>query len=888
VLAALLLTIGGLVSIAVFGVIGALAAGLPDPAQLETITFDQPTVVYDRSGKVELARFQREARRVITWEEVPHLVADATTTAEDRTFWENGGFDPGAIASAIGESLRGSGERGASTVTQQLVRARLLPEEYTAPGADKYLRKVLELIQSARLTDAFPGEQGKQRIMTAYLNEIYYGHDAYGIAAAASIYFGVNDLAKLTPAQAALLAGLAKSPSSSDPYRYAVADANGRLVVPKDAPPVVRRDWILQNMASSRWTHLTADQLQQALAEPVVLVGDLPVQMRAPHFDWQVRTQLEQILGGADKVETGGYKVVTSLDWTMQQSAEKWVRAALIAPNLDKKSYAAMLDELKIPKNERRWIANLRGKDLHNGALVAIDYRTGDVLAYVGSADYFRDDLSSPKFSPKYDVAGIGARQPGSAFKPVLYATAFETHALTPGSLLLDITTQFDAKAKWAPRDADYGDRGPVLVRDALQYSLNVPAIRALERTGSGPVADVADRLGLQFAGGRKAFLQAGLAGAIGTVEVRPLDLVSAYGGIASGGVAIPHRMVLQVFGPDGKLVYDAGTPKGTQAISPQAAYLVTDILYHNTDPQQNPIWSKVLRLTNTPDKSWRQAAVKTGTANDARDLATYGFLAPPDDPTAPALAVGIWMGNSDHSNPKAAKPATSLTGAAPLWHAFVSEVSKDWPVATFKAPDGVVSATIDRFSGGKPGPWTQATRSELFISGTEPGAQGAVDAPGLLYTSACGVWAIDPVKAELGPDRWKDDVRDWMARAKRGVGIKGKYDSETRYFWGERSWGGPIAGSCQPTSAQGKPKDPKRPPSPQATPPPTPTPAVTDNPKPTKPGATTAPTPTPAPTASPTAAASGGTIAPAGAPLAGLLLLFPLLRRRPRPDRRL
>ena len=245
----------------------------------------------------------------------------------------------------------------------------------------------------------------------------------------------------------------------------------------------------------------------------------------------------------------------------------------------------ACSNRTKIPKGERAWIRALRGKDLHNGALVALDYRTGDVLAYVGSAGYARDDLASRRFEPKYDAAGDGARQPGSAWKPILYAAAFDAKRLTPGSVLLDITTQFDRRQDWAPRDADQRERGPVLVRRALQYSLNIPAVRALQRVGNERVADTAEEMGIRFTGGRTAFLQSGLAGALGTVEVRPLDLTAAYGTIANGGVHVPPRMILDVRTADGRIVWQAPEPAGRQAISPAAAYLVTDILQGNTDP---------------------------------------------------------------------------------------------------------------------------------------------------------------------------------------------------------------------------------------------------------------------------------------------------------------
>ena len=230
------------VGLAATATVAYLSEDLPDPTELESLTFAQPTILYDRDGEVELGRFQTVERRVVAYDDVPRLVLDATTTAEDRTFWENGGFDPEAIVSAIAENASGERERGASTITQQLVRARMLPDDVVAPGSDRYIRKAKEIIQSMRLNETYPGVVGKERVITAYLNEIYYGHKAYGIAAAAKAYFGIEDLASLTPAQAALLASLPKSPSTLDPYAYAKKNKAGDLVVPADSPPVVRRN----------------------------------------------------------------------------------------------------------------------------------------------------------------------------------------------------------------------------------------------------------------------------------------------------------------------------------------------------------------------------------------------------------------------------------------------------------------------------------------------------------------------------------------------------------------------------------------------------------------------------------------------------------------------
>ena len=791
-------TVGVVALAALVGVssLGVMSAGLPEPTKLDTLGFVQPTIVYDRAGKVELGRFEDQRRRVLAYDSIPKTVLDATTSAEDRTFWDNAGVDIPALLSAAAENASGTSDRGASTITQQLVRARLLPDDVVQAGADRYVRKVKEILQSLRVSEAYPGEAGKQRVITAYLNEIFYGHGAYGVAAAAEIYFGVRDLSKLTIGQAALLAGLPKAPTTLDPYRYAKRDKKGRLVVAAGSPPIARRDWVLAGMAATaRWSRLDAAALQKAYAEPVILAGDRPVRIPGGHFTWQVRRQLQAILGPEADLERGGYRVTTSLDWRAQRLAEKWLAAAAIAPNASRRAAERLYARSKIPASERTWLRSLRGKDLHNAALVALDYRTGDVLAYVGSAGYARDDLASRKFEPKYDVAGDGARQPGSAWKPILYAAAFDAKRLTPGSLLLDVTTEFDRRQEWAPRDADQLERGPVLVRRALQYSLNIPAIRALERVGNERVADTAEAMGIRFAGGRKAFLQSGLAGALGTVEVRPFDLTSAYGTIANGGVRIPPRLVLEVKGPDGRVIWAAGKPTGTRAISTGAAYLVNDILQGNTDPAQNDIWAEKLELRSANGSRHRPAAVKTGTTNDARDLGTYGFLPPTKDGVG--LVVGVWMGNSDHSYPRSAKPATSLTAAAPLWRAFMRDYTRKWPVTTFKRPKDVVEADVDAWSGGKPGPWTRDTTSEWFLRGTQPGARRAIDEPGLLYRIACGSWRVDPIKAELGPTAWRVDVADWLRRAYRGTGVVGRHDSATAFFWGERSWGGPLAGGC-------------------------------------------------------------------------------------------
>ena len=292
--------------------------------------------------------------------------------------------------------------------------------------------------------------------------------------------------------------------------------------------------------------------------------------------------------------------------------AERWLGAAVDRPQpAAVRSRKSSSTRYKIGKGDRAWINALRGKDLHNASLVTIDYKTGDVLAYSGSAAYYRDAMASRKFDPKYDVAGAGGPPAGIGLEadrlrdglrqPRPDARAASCSTSRPSSIAARTGRRATPTSSTA---------GPVLVRRALQYSLNIPAIRALERVGNEAVADKAEALGIRFTGGREAFLQSGLAGAIGTVEVRPLDLTSAYGALANEGYRVPPRMILEVRDPSGAIVYKAPDPTAPRTISAEAAYLVTDILAGNTDPKQNPIWADEAR---DPQRAERRASAGRG-----------------------------------------------------------------------------------------------------------------------------------------------------------------------------------------------------------------------------------------------------------------------------------
>ncbi|MCY7419024.1 MAG: transglycosylase domain-containing protein, partial [Chloroflexi bacterium] len=550
-------TVAVLAFVGVIGLFLSYTRGLPDPKELETIQPAQESIIYDRN-KVELARFSSgERREVVAFQDIAPILIDATTAIEDKTFWTNTGFDPLGIVAAALDSIRGRA-RGASTITQQLVRQRLLDTDLVAEGGRLPERKIKELIQSIRVTEAFPGDSGKQRIMAAYLNQNFYGNNSYGVKTAARSYFGVKDLNKLTLAQAAILAGLPQAPGSYDLVRNAEETDLGDalcpdpgpevscLIVPDDAAIVQRRNYILRLLADdpSRLHESGSSYSRQdfldAIDDPAVIIDQVTRPTRAPHFVWYVRNQLTAALCGAETtcplLEQGGLRVVTTLDWKVQQVAQKWVAVAVIAPHqTNPRAYARSRGVTYQP-----WMQRLENNAVWNGALSAIDYETGEIIAYVGSADYYGKKRGK-KFQPQFDVLTDGWRQPGSAFKPFSYATGINDQTMTASTMLMDVTTDF---GRFTPTDFDQRERGPLRLRKALQFSLNIPAVKALSLNGIGHVYDMAQKFGLDFQLPRK---QAGLSMALGTLEVHPLDLTTAYSTLANGGRFLGNAAMLSV-----------------------------------------------------------------------------------------------------------------------------------------------------------------------------------------------------------------------------------------------------------------------------------------------------------------------------------------------------
>ncbi len=838
------------------------AQGLPDPVTaLTNIDFEQQTTIYDRTGTVELARLGELKRELVTFDQLPPEILDATTAVEDKDFWINPGFDPIGIVSAGIDTLSGN-PRGASTITQQLVRARLLPA--SAFEGTTYERKIREIIQSIRLTQELPpGEAGKQQIITAYLNQNFYGNQSYGVKAAARTYFG-KSLDQLTLAQDAILAAIPQSPTGYDLVRNAqevcldpnVAEGQEcpdfKLVVPQDSEIVQRRNKVLELMETRSplsGSRHTVAEYEAAKSEPVELVRQISAAWKAPHFVWQVRHQLGEMFcpdtpSDCPQVDTGGYKVVTTLDWSMQKDVEKWVYAAARATHA--KNPTAVLASRKIPKADRSWILGLRGRNVNNAAAAVEDYRTGEIMAYTGSASY--TSKKNHKFQPQFDVLADGWRQPGSSIKPINYLVGIDDKTLTAATMIMDVTTNFGGG--YIPTQADSAERGPVRVREAIQFSLNIPAIKATIMTGLDHVLARAKDFGLQYQAGTSAVLSEG----IGTLDLHYIDLLGAYSMIANEGKLMPRRMIKTIYDSDSQVYWPkAGDlAPGTQVVDPGAAYIVTDILSGNTEKSVNPYWGKWAIYDNGVR---RPAAYKTGTTNDARDVAAFGFVAPPKDPKAPALAVGVWMGNSDNS-PISDK--LSLDTSAPLWSAILGDVTKGTKIASFSQPSGLVTATVDAYTGLKPGPFTTRTIKELFLPGTVPKQKetyrvaAAIDAAsGLLWQDGCvgpkvtrGFFDLSSVEANF--PNWQKADKAWGARAARGSGVGGGLKgTRTSYFYNSaftpfgRTWGVKFMPSkvC-----------PLAPPPPIYCDPaalPTPTPPLPGVPAPT---CVPAPTPTPVP----------------------------------------
>ncbi|NPV57445.1 MAG: hypothetical protein HPY76_12340, partial [Anaerolineae bacterium] len=607
----------------------------------------------------------------------PYLVA-ATIATEDKEFYNHPGFDPVALVRALWQNYT-SGEvvSGASTITQQLARALLLQpdERYEQTVA----RKAREIILASEITRRYT----KDQIMELYLNENYYGNLAYGVEAAAETYFNVK-AQDLTFSQAAFLAGLPQAPGVYDII------TNRELTLNRDKQ-VILLSYTLSHdrgciYVSNSPERVCIDETLAANAAREMEEYDFHIQqgiIKYPHWVTYVRTVLENQYD-PQTIYRSGFTVYTTLDPELQDQAQAMVS---------------------------QQVAGLADRQVTNGALVAIQPSTGEVLAMVGSADFYNEAISG-----QVNMA-VAPRQPGSSIKPLTYVAAFEK-GWTPATLIWDVPSEFppsgdpnDPMPPYIPVNYDERFHGPVTVRSALANSFNIPAVKTLQFVGiyddpQTPEADgfisFAERLGITTLT-REDY---GLSLTLGGGDVSLLELTGAYATYANMGERMLPVVITRILNYKGDEIYKFDPEKGDQVVRPQHAYLISDILSDNE--ARAPMFG-----SNSLLNLGFRVAAKTGTTNDFRDNWTLGYT--------PDLAVGVWVGNADYTP---MQNTTGLTGAAPIWSQFMSyavpQVTGGSPT-WLERPDGIVDRVICAVSGAEPSESCPQQRGEIFAADQLP-----------------------------------------------------------------------------------------------------------------------------------------------------------------------
>jgi len=645
---------------------------LPAPEHLRARAALGSTRILDRRGQLlyELSDPLNGRQRPVPLSQIPMALRQATIAVEDASFYQNPGVDVRGIARAAWDNLRSASlVAGGSTITQQLARSFLLDPELA--GQRTLDRKLREAVLALKLTATYP----KDQILELYLNQIYYGGRAYGAEAAARHYFG-KPARDLDLAECALLAGLPQAPSRYNPF----AD---RTVA------IARQADVLDAMVRSG--AINAAQAATAKAEPLQFASSGEA-MRAPHFVNYVLDQLDQRLG-ADVVARGGLTITTTLDANLQDAAQSILRRQIA--------------QLATPRGG--------GPDhrVHNGAVLVLDPKDGAVLTMVGSPNF--DDA---RHQGQVNAA-LARRQPGSAIKPLTYAAALE-RGWTPATTILDVPTTFQTREgrPYAPQNYDRSFHGPLSLRDALATSSNVAAVRVLNTIGLPALLDMANRLGISSLGDAANAGRYGLSLTLGGGEVTPLELTSAFAAFANGGNRVQPYAIIDVALPTNDKVTSwqgdkVNEPEVTlsprqlvtpsQALSPQIAYLITDILADRYARMRTFGTQSALDID-------RPAAAKTGTTSDWRDNWTVGYT--------PDRVVGVWVGNADGQPMEA---ISGVTGAGPVWHDVMLAAHQGLPAQPFERPAGIVERVICTEGGMLPSQNCPATRQERFIAGQEP-----------------------------------------------------------------------------------------------------------------------------------------------------------------------
>jgi penicillin-binding protein 1C len=685
---------------------------LPTPGKLIAAQSNQSSGIYDRNGTLLYSVYQNQNRTYANLNTIPKFLQQGTISVEDRNFYTNSGFSITGYLRSVLNIVLLRGLSGGSTLTQQLVKNVLLSPERTLP------RKIKELMLSIQVDRKYT----KDQILEMYLNDVPYGGTAIGVEAAAQLYFS-KDVNKLDLAQSAFLSGLPQSPSTYSPFsgnKYYIQ----RTQVVLSA--MARDGYITQKQADSALKEITNTQFTEN-----------SMGIKAPHFVFYVKQQLINQFG-EQVVESGGLRVKTTLDYNIEKSAEQIVK-----------------DEITKDKQYK----------LGNGAAMVTVPKSGEILAMVGSEDYF-DTKNDGNFN-----AAISYRQPGSSLKPITYATAF-SKGYTPATLLMDSQTNFksqDSEKDYIPVNYDGKYRGPVQVRFALANSLNIPAVKMLAMVGIKSVMQNAYNMGIDNWQPTDANMaDVGYSLVLGGRDVRLVDEMEAYGVFANNGTKMPLVSITEVDDAKGNVLYKYNPPSPQRIFSPEVSFLISHILLDNTARSMEFGLYSQLVVAGHPSVS-----VKTGTTNDIRDNWTVGYT--------PSYAVGVWVGNNDNS--PMSNVASGITGAAPIWNKIMSAVLKmkgktDEPP---QKPDDVIATQIDAVGGGLPRDG-QPTRSEYFIKGTEPTAQSPIYQQIKLSKHQSGKLAsaseissgdydtkdfvvfkeADPISTD-GKNRWQDGIDAWI-----------------------------------------------------------------------------------------------------------------------------
>ncbi|GIW08196.1 MAG: penicillin-binding protein 1A [Dehalococcoidia bacterium] len=597
-------------------------------------------LILDRAGRLlyEIETDQG-SNRPVTLADVAPIAVAATIATEDAHFFHHPGVDPVALVRATIQSIRGE-PSGGSTLEMQLARHVLLADDPArSPPVRRKMREIVLALQIAR-------RFSKEEILTLYLNRVPYGARAIGIEAASQAYFGTSAI-NLSAGEAALLVGLPQAPARYDP---------------RDDPSeaMQRRRAVLALMA--RRGLITVQEAERIASEAVQLRSPVPP-IAAPHFVVGTRERALQFAS-----ETGGTRIVTTLDAGLQQLAERVIE---------------------------RHLARLADHDVTNAALVAIDPTSGDILALAGSADYF-----NPQIHGQVNVAA-SPRQPGSAIKPLTFAAAFE-RGFAPADVFYDVRSAFTTRRgeTFVPVNYDHQYHGPLSLRTALGSSINVVAVQLLDRIGVGALIEMGQRLGITTWGDADRY---DLALTLGGGEVTLLELTAAYSAFANGGLFHQPSDLLRIESREGRTILEVGREPPRRVLTPETAFFIAHIL---SDPRARELSFGM----DNPLTMARPAGVKTGTTSGFRDNWTVGFT--------PQLVVGVWVGNSDG---RPMRDVSGITGAAPIWREFLSEALRDEPALPFPVPDGIRWVSVCEVDGKLATPECPRVVLEPFVAGSEP-----------------------------------------------------------------------------------------------------------------------------------------------------------------------